>query len=120
MSIYLAQSNELSTLAEIIAAADATNHAIPTPNELSQAFTKLVSAGILSIDNHTYRLKNEYLHEIETAYRSKGGLFETGKKGQKWLTASKLEPNEAQKVTITRDEVNRAYKVYTSRIKRKG
>ena len=49
MSVYLAQSDEKATLSEIIAAADATNHAIPTTNELSHAFTQLVNAGVLHV-----------------------------------------------------------------------
>jgi hypothetical protein len=85
MSTYLAQSNKKSTLADVIAAADATNHAIPTPNELSQAFTKFVNAGILNIENNNYRIKSEFLDGIGKAYKSKGGLFKSAEKGQKWL-----------------------------------
>ena len=119
MSAYLAQSNKTPGLAEIIAAADATNHAIPTANELSQAFTKLVNAGILNIENKNYKIRSEYLDEIEKAYRSKGGLFESGRKGQNWLNTLKLESNRMPKITITRDEVNKSYKEYTLKLKLK-
>ena len=115
MSAYLAQSSKTPTLADIIAAADATNHAIPTPNELSQAFTKLVSAGILNIENNNFKIKSEYLDGIEKAYKSKGGLFESGRKGQNWLNSLKLESTRMSKITITQDEVNTAYKEYTSK-----
>ena len=93
ISTYLAQSSKTPALADIIAAADATNHAIPTPNELSRAFTKLVTAGILNIENNNYKIKSEYLDGIEKAYNSKGGLFESGRKGQDWLNTLKLESN---------------------------
>ncbi len=59
MSVYLApRSKEEVTLADVVAAADATNHAIPTPNELSQAFTKLTNAGVLSIKNNIYIIRD--------------------------------------------------------------
>jgi hypothetical protein len=117
MSTYLAQSNKKSTLADVIAAADATNHAIPTPNELSQAFTKFVNAGILNIENNNYRIKSEFLDGIGKAYKSKGGLFKSAEKGQKWLNTLRIESNRTSKITITKEEVNNAYKEYTSQIK---
>jgi hypothetical protein len=120
MSVYLVHSNTDSTLADVIGAADATNHAIPTPNELSQTFTKLVNAGVLTIEQSRYKIGNEYLLEIERAYRSKGGLFESANKGQKWLNATSLEVNGSPKVTITQDELKNAYTEYTSKIKQKG
>ena len=58
MSIYLVQSEDETTLADIISAADGTNHAIPTTIELSNAFTKLVNAQILKIENNNYKLSN--------------------------------------------------------------
>jgi hypothetical protein len=120
MSVYLVHSNTDSTLADVIGAADATNHAIPTPNELSQTFTKLVNAGILTIEQSRYEIVSEYLSEIERAYRSKGGLLESANKGQKWLNATSLEVNGSPKVTITQDELKNAYTEYTSKIKQKG
>ena len=39
MATYLVQSKENPTLRDVIGAADATNHAIPTPIELSNAFS---------------------------------------------------------------------------------
>jgi hypothetical protein len=91
MSVYLAQSKEEAILADIIAAADSTNHAIPTPNELTHAFTKLRNSGVLKIQNNTYKIRSQYLSDIENAYKTKGGLFETASKGKKWLNASGLK-----------------------------
>jgi hypothetical protein len=120
MSVFLVQSNEESTLADVLAAADATNHAIPTPNELSQAFTKLVNAGVLKIEGNNYRISKEYIGDIEKAYKSKGGLFESGNKGKKWLNNSGLEVLKTPKITITQDDVKNAYDVYFSKIKNNG
>jgi hypothetical protein len=114
MSIYLVQSTEETTLADIIGAADATNHAIPTINELSNAFTKLVNSQILKIENNNYKLSNEYLDGIEQAYKTKGGVFESASKGEKWLNKSNLEVIKSPKVSVTQEDVEYAYKQYTS------
>lgn len=119
MSVYLAQSNTSSSLADLIAAADATNHAIPTPNELSQAFSRLVNAGVLTIENNRYTIGKDYLSNVERAYQSRGGLFESANKGQKWLNASNLEIISTPKITVTQDELESAYRDYTSKIKQK-
>ena len=120
MSVYLAQSKEETTLADVIAAADSTNHAIPTPNELTHAFTKLANSGVLNIKNNNHKISNHYLADIEKAYKRKGGLFESANKGQKWLNTSGLEAIKTPKVTITNEEVEDAYNEYTSSISKKG
>jgi len=120
MSAYLVQSNSEPTLTDIIGAADATNHAIPTTNELSQAFTKLVNSGVMKIENKSYKIRDEYLGRLEKAYKSKGGLFESANKGQRWLNDSNLEIHKSLKITITENDVTNAYKEYTSKISKKG
>jgi hypothetical protein len=118
MSVYLAQLDEVTTLAGIIAAADATNHAIPTPIELSHAFAKLVNAGVVVVNNDNYKINSKYLDEIEKAYKTKGGLFESANKGKKWLNASGLTPNGKPKLTITNEQVTKAYNAYTSKVRK--
>lgn len=120
MSVYLALSDEGASLADIIAAADATNHAIPTPNELSHAFTKLVNSGVLVARGNNYEIDGKYLAGIEKAYKAKSGLFESANKGKKWLSSSGLLPIETPKITVTEEQVTSAYNEYTSRIRNKG
>jgi hypothetical protein len=123
MSVYLAQSKEEAILADVIAAADSTNHAIPTPNELTHAFTKLRNSGVLKIENDTYKISSQYLSDIENAYKTKGGLFETAINGQNWLNASGLKIVNTPKVKVTEEEVKKAYNVYNvyiSNIRKKG
>ena len=121
MSIYLAQAKGDCTLANVIAAADATNHAIPTANELNQALTKLVDAGLLTTENNNFIINSVYLDEIENAYNAKGGLFKTANKGQNWLNNSTLKIKKIEKVIyVTQEELKIAYNVYTSNIKTKG
>jgi hypothetical protein len=120
MSVYPALSDKGASLAEIIAAADATNHAIPTPNELSQAFTKLVNSGVLVAKGNNYEINIKYSSSIENAHKAKGGLFESANKGKKWLNSSGLSPIDTPKITVTEDQVARAYNEYTLRIRNKG
>ncbi len=53
---------------EIIAAADATNHAIPTKEEMSQALTKFVQCRLICEEKGHYTIASEYLASIETAF----------------------------------------------------
>ena len=87
---------------------------------MSQAFTKLANAGILNIDNNNYKICREHVHEIDKAYKGKGGLFESANKGLKWLHNSGLEVFKKPKITVTEDEVQHAYGVYKSKLRKKG
>lgn len=119
MAIFLARKEENPTLAYVIATADAINHAIPTPTELSPAFTRLTNAGILRIENDQYRIEEKYLAEIEKAYRGRGGLFESANKGEKWLNRLKQEIKLTPKITVTEEDAEKAYNIYISKIVQK-
>jgi len=120
MSVYLAQSSSEASLADVMAAADATNHAIPTSNELTHAFTKLVNSGVLIIQNSIYIIGTKYLADIENSYKSKGGLFESANKGKKWLKKTNLKVIKTPKTIITDKEARDAYNKYISIINKKG
>lgn len=117
MSIYLVQNTESQRLSDVIRAADATNHAIPTCEELSQAFTKLTNAGVVQIEKEIYRINSIYLRDIEKAYKSEGGLFQSGHKGQRWLQRSNLQIVAKPSIRVTRKKVDEAYHIYISEIK---
>lgn len=119
-SVFWVQSHESSTLADVLSVADAINKAIPTPDELSQAFTKLVNAGVLKIEGNHYRISQEYIEELEIVYNSKGSLFESAEKGKKWLKRSGLKVQLIPKVTITLNDLKNAHKVCSSRRKKRG
>lgn len=112
MSLYLVQSKGNCLLSDIISAADAINHAIPTTNEFSNALTKLVNAGLLDIVDKHYNIKQEFMSEIESAYKQKEGLFESARKGKNWLNNSKFEVIKKPRLTITQEELILAYKNY--------
>ena len=116
MSIFLKQEKDCANLTNILAAADALNHAIPTPEELSSAFTKLVNYGIIFISDDVITINEEYKSDINAAYQKKGGLFKTGQNGLDWLRKANLNKRNTKTVKITNTEVKNAYDEYVSRI----
>lgn len=119
MATYLTHGTEGARLHELIAAADAINHAIPTAKELSRAFTKLVRTGIVQIADDRFRLNEEFLPELEKTYKGRGGLFESAKKGEKWLKSLNVTQSNNREILITEDDVGTAYNAYISAIKKR-
>lgn len=112
MSLYLARSGAEAELYEVMAFADATNHAIPTTKELSSAFTKLVRCELISVNDGKYKLASEKLPSIRKASRAKGGLFQSGKKGFHWLQKSGLVEKNRRRVIIRETKAKVAYDEY--------
>lgn len=119
MATYLAHGTDGARLHELIAAADAINHAIPTAKDLSRAFTKLVRTEIVRISDTRFRLSEEFLPELEKTYKGRGGLFESAKKGEKWLKSLNVNQSNNRDILITEDDVATAYNAYTSAIKKR-
>jgi len=113
MALYLAQSPEGARLHEIIAAADVTNHAIPTTQELSTSLTKFVQCGLLTTVGERYVIAPAYLPAIEKAYHRRGGLFESASKGRWWLERSKLVRCIGQNIKLSDAQVDLAYHKYS-------
>ena len=118
MALVMSDTGDGAELANIIACADATNHAIPTPNELSWAFTKLFSVGLLRKEEGKFRISEEFRDDLVAAYNEPGGLFETARKGENWLNESGLDLRVSKNVTVTKENVDDAYKTYISRIRK--
>lgn len=112
MSIHMAQSEQGASLSEIIRTADATNHAVPTAEELSSAFTKFVQHGLIEISENTCSICEEYRASIAKAYHAKGGLFKSGEKGLEWLNSSTHPQINTKTVSITKEKVTEAYQEY--------
>jgi hypothetical protein len=104
---------EGAELSEIIAAADAINHAIPTAGELSKAFTSLVSYGILVRERGCHTVSETYLPAIRAALQTRGGLFKSADKCLKWLQKLADENVALSQVLVTEAEVNAAQKEYS-------
>ena len=85
MSLFLTQRDGGAELHEIIGAADAINHAIPTAKELSRSLSRFSGCGLLSFDGSRYRIASEFLPGIQKAYDGREGLSSSGDKALKWL-----------------------------------
>jgi hypothetical protein len=112
MSVYLTHGENGATLQELIGAADAMNHAIPTTGELSRSLTRLAQGGILSQAGDRLRIAESYLPLIATANQAKGGLFSMPDKGTKWLSQTTFEVIETACITITEEQSSEACEKY--------
>ncbi|KAB7619364.1 hypothetical protein F3N43_13910 [Alkalilimnicola sp. S0819] len=117
MAVFMAKQGEPAELHEIIAAADAMNHAIPTPSELSSAFTKLAQCEILEPVGDRYVVSERHLSGVATAYSGKGGLVRTPDKGLKWLLETSHTPSTAEQVVVLAAKFRHAFKQYQARLK---
>ncbi|MEL7264328.1 MAG: hypothetical protein AAFP69_05890 [Planctomycetota bacterium] len=63
-------------LSDLIAAADAMNHAIPTSGQLSRAPTRLAKCSVIKHFEGRFRISQDYLPAIAAVNDKKGGLFE--------------------------------------------
>ena len=117
MAIYMNSKTGPVPLDQIIAAADACNHAIPTTKEINHALSKLLSLGIVEASDGCITLNSTYVEALDEAWHKPGGLFEVPNKGRNWL--QKNWPGVS--VTTTTDtfsnkQVNAAYRRYRDRI----
>lgn len=121
MSLFLTRDVNGTLLKDIIAAADATNHAIPTPKELSRALSKFIQCELISTIDDRYLISPEFMTDIQKANEGKGGLFQAPEKGLKWLKKSGLTIKNGKKIELTDEEVHSAYQAYIQAIhKRKN
>ena len=118
MALYLVSRDQGANLYEIIAAADATNHAIPTAGELSSALTKFAQCGLIWQHEGRYSIVGDYLSAIGKAYDSRGGLFATGDKGLKWLRRTRLPAQGTDCIELSDAEVRAAYDRYVEAIQK--
>lgn len=116
MALFLAHDETGAELHEIIATSDATNHAIPNPGELSEAFTKFAGCGLLTVVGDRYVIAPEYRPAIEKASRGKGGGFESGNKGLNWLKRSGLSEVKSRSLVVDDGAFALAYERYVKAI----
>lgn len=119
IAIFLVGADKSAPLYMVIGAADATNHAIPTTQELTRAFTKFVQCGLITVAGDQYTVCPEHIPAIKKAFAGKGGLFESGDKGLKFLKRSQLVQKNNLTVTLTDVEVEAAYKEYINAMRKR-
>ncbi|WP_339727907.1 hypothetical protein [uncultured Gimesia sp.] len=118
MSIYAANQKTDGALSDIIGAADAINHAIPTELELSKTLTKLAQHGVITCKENQIRIAACFLESIERVYQSKGGLFQSAEKGLKWLKRNEFVKINVEQYVITSDQATSAYQEYLEKLRR--
>ncbi len=111
-AIALVKKEDGATLAEIIAAADAINRAIPTAEELTHALSRLAGCGIVLAGPDRYRLAPERRPAVERCLQGEGGLFGAVDRCVKWLDQSRLEPARRTTIRVSEAEVQAAYDGY--------
>lgn len=116
MSVYFTLGEDGSPLDELIGAADAMNHAIPTHAELSLALTRLASCGVLDVHGDRYQIAMQYLPGIKAANDRRGGLFATPDKGKKWLASMEFATTKSRRVEVTEEQLSDAYDHYRKRL----
>jgi hypothetical protein len=71
-AIAIASSKRPATLAEVLAASDAVNHALPTDGELHGALVRLTEGGLVEEVEQRFRLSERVPANITTAIISSG------------------------------------------------
>ena len=117
MAVHMSACDKPATLAQVIAAADATNHAIPTHGELSRAFSRLAEVGVLVATEDRFSIAPNYRETVEAALNTRGGLFAAGDKGLKWLRETSFSRTEPAAIAVSEADVAAAYREYTSAIR---
>lgn len=112
MALYLSGEDQGAELYEIIAVADATNHAIPTAQEMSLALTKFIRCGLAQEREGRYLIVSDHLSAIKKAHDGRGGLFASGDKGLEWLRKAGLNERGSESVDFTEAEMKAAYDQY--------
>ena len=115
----MAQKDNGATLADIIGAADAINHTIPTATELSTAFSHLAGCGIVRLSDDRYVVAEEHLQAIRKVLKGKGGLFASADKLLKWLRRAGFEGDTAATLPLSDAEVKQAYESYRAALKQR-
>lgn len=112
MSIYFACQDSDAELADVVAAADAINHAIPSESELLQACTKLKQCGVIIHDRGKFRIATKFSEELKQVNQAKGGLFQSAEKGLKWLKQTDFSGVSQDSCEITTQQISAAYQTY--------
>jgi hypothetical protein len=119
MALFLAQGVTGATLYELIGAADVTNHAIPTSEELSLSLTKFARCGLVTVAGGRYLISPSHLPAIQNAYEGRGGLSFASEKGVKWLRRSGLVMENRKRINFSDAHVKAAFDQYASALRSK-
>jgi hypothetical protein len=124
-AIAVAATNGPATLGEIIGAADATNHALPTNDELHGALVRLTAAGFVEEVQNRFRLTDNVPRREAAAIAESG--WHRGRrtaaallKAEEWSAERNVGDPRNQVVYpgLTDDRIRAAEEEYRQRVKR--
>ncbi len=118
-AVFMMNKEEGATLAEVVAAADTINHAIPTVSELSVALSKLAGCGVLRVSDGRYFVAAEHLASLTKAMKRKGGVFAGADACLKWLRGAGLQGEPSAEGAVSEADAKAAYEAHTQASKRK-
>ena len=124
-AIALASRKEPATLADLLAAADAVNHALPTSEELHGALSRLGVGGFVEKVDDRFRLTSRVPAEIRNAM-SEGGWLRGRDAASALLEAEAWSPrtnvgdprNDVTYPGLTPERIRRAEREYRRRARR--
>ena len=106
---FMMNKDEGATLAEVVAAADTINHAIPTVSELSVALSKLAGCGVVRISEGRYYVAAEHLASLTKAMKRKGGVFAGADACLKWLRGAGLQGEPSAEGAVSEADAKAAH-----------
>ncbi len=118
MSVYLAHGPGGVSLPDLIATADAMNHAIPTSGELSRALTRLARCRVINQIDDRFFIAAEFLPGLAEANSRQGGLFQLPENGRNWLSSVDFELDEHAEIKVRQENVTAAFEHYRNALKR--
>lgn len=109
MSIFGAEEGTGATLSGIIGYAEMLTHSVPSADQLSQAFTRLVQDGLLEVSTGRYVLCESMRLELKKSIGSEGKWAELPAKAVAVLKCHRHTPVNSKTVTLTAAEVATAW-----------
>ena len=120
MAIYMNSERGPAALDQIVSAADACNHAIPTAPELNGALDRLLTIGVVESADGCFSVNSSYVSRLDQEWAKPGGLFEAPRKGLKWLQANWPTPPAPGTTTVlSSEQITSAYDTYRARHRRR-
>jgi len=122
ISIAYAGRKKLTGLVDIIAIADAINHAIPTTREMDRAINRLLAARLISNKRGTFAVTKTGLAAIAKMERRSKGVLTLWDNLHKLLSCPCCGPrlrSVRRRITISDEDMKQAYEAYQTYWQRK-
>jgi hypothetical protein len=122
LSIAYAGRKKLTSLVDIIALADAINHAIPTTREMDRALNRLLDGRLISHKRGTFTATKTGLAAIKKVERRSKGVLTLWDNLHKLLSCPCCGPrlrHVRRRITITDEIMKRTYEAYQGYWQRK-